>query len=91
VRVDQVASLGGLSVRSLQRLFAAYVGVSPKAVLARYRLQDAAAAIDAGEVDDLADLAASLGWFDQAHFSRDFRAVVGVTPSSYLQRARQAP
>ena len=89
VRVDQVAALGGLGVRSLQRLFAAYVGVSPKAVLARYRLQDAAAAIDAGEVDDLADLAASLGWFDQAHFSRDFRAVVGVPPSAY--RARRAP
>jgi AraC-like DNA-binding protein len=88
VRVDQVAALGGLSVRSLQRLFAGYVGVSPKAVLARYRLQDAAAAIDAGEVDDLAGLAVSLGWFDQAHFSRDFRAVVGVTPSAYLQRAR---
>ncbi|MGY1805094.1 helix-turn-helix domain-containing protein [Blastococcus sp. SYSU D00922] len=91
VRVDQVAALGGMGVRSLQRLFAGYVGVSPKAVLARYRLQDAAAAIDAGEVDDLAGLAASLGWFDQAHFSRDFRAVVGVTPSAYLQRARSAP
>jgi AraC-like DNA-binding protein len=91
VRVDQVAAVGGLSVRSLQRLFAGYVGLSPKAVLARYRLQDAAAAIDAGEVDDLAGLAASLGWFDQAHFSRDFRAVVGVTPSAYLQRARPAP
>ena len=91
VRVDQVAALGGLGVRSLQRLFARYVGVSPKAVLARYRLQDAAAAIDAGEVDDLAGLAASLGWFDQAHFSRDFRAVVGITPSAYLQRARSAP
>jgi AraC-like DNA-binding protein len=91
VRVDQVAALGGVSVRTLQRLFAGYVGVSPKAVLARYRLQDAAAAIDAGEVDDLAGLAVSLGWFDQAHFSRDFRAVVGVTPSAYLQRARRAP
>ena len=90
VRVDQVAALGAMSVRSLQRLFAAFVGVSPKAALARYRLQDAAATIDAGEVDDLADLAASLGWFDQAHFSRDFRAVVGVPPSHYLQRARQA-
>jgi AraC-like DNA-binding protein len=90
VRVDQVAALGAMSVRSLQRLFATFVGVSPKAVLARYRLQDAAAAIDAG-ADDLAALAASLGWFDQAHFSRDFHAVVGVTPSSYLQRARRAP
>ena len=79
-----------MSTRSLQRLFATYVGLSPKAVLARYRLQDAAAAIDAGEVEDLAGLAVSLGWFDQAHFSRDFRAVVGTTPSAYLQRARQA-
>jgi AraC-like DNA-binding protein len=91
VRVDQVAQLAGTSTRSLQRAFAAYVGVSPKAVLARYRLQDAAALIDAGEVDDLAALAADLGWFDQAHFSRDFRSVVGITPSAYLQRTRQAP
>ncbi|SFT32899.1 transcriptional regulator, AraC family [Geodermatophilus amargosae] len=88
VRVDQVAALAGTSTRSLQRLFAGYVGVSPKAVLARYRLQDAAAAIDGGEVTDLAGLAASLGWFDQSHFSREFRSVVGVTPSAYLARAR---
>jgi len=88
VRVDQVAELAATSTRSLQRAFATYVGVSPKAVLARYRLQDAAALIDAGEVEDLAALAADLGWFDQAHFSRDFRAVVGTTPSAYLHRAR---
>jgi AraC-like DNA-binding protein len=88
VRVEQVAALGAMSTRSLQRLFRGYVGISPKAVLARYRLQDAAAAIDAGEVTDLATLAAELGWFDQAHFSRDFRAVVGTTPSAYLARAR---
>ena len=89
VRVDQVADLGAMSVRSLQRLFAGYVGVSPKAVLARHRLQDAAAAIDDG-ADDLAGLAASLGWFDQAHSSRDFRAVTGTTPSAYLRSARAA-
>ncbi|PWW21936.1 AraC-like DNA-binding protein [Geodermatophilus normandii] len=88
VRVDQVAALAGVGVRSLQRLFAGVVGLSPKAVLARYRLMDAAAAIDGGEVSDLAGLAVSLGWFDQAHFSRDFRSVVGVTPSAYLARAR---
>jgi AraC-like DNA-binding protein len=58
--------------------------------LSRYRLQDAAAAIDAGEVDDLAALACELGWFDQAHFSREFRAVVGSTPSAYLRLAREA-
>ena len=88
MRVDLVAALAATSVRSLQRLFAGSVGISPRSVLARYRLQDAAAAIDAGGVDDLAGPAASLGWFDQAHFSRDLRAVVGVPPSAYLAGAR---
>jgi AraC-like DNA-binding protein len=88
IRVDQVAADASVTVRALQRLFTTYVGVGAKAVLMRYRLQDAVAAIDAHEVDDLARLAADLGWFDQAHFSRDFRAVVGTTPSAYLQRAR---
>lgn len=89
VRVDDVAERTGTSVRSLQRLFHRYVGVGPKRVLQRYRLQDAADLIDAGEVDDLAALAADLGWFDQAHFSRDFRDAVGETPSAYLARARE--
>jgi len=89
-RVESVAEAAGTSVRTLQRLFRHWVGVGPKWVLTRHRLQDAAAAIDAGDVDDLADLAADLGWFDQAHFSREFRAVVGVTPSSYLSAARAA-
>jgi AraC-like DNA-binding protein len=88
VRVDQVAADCAISLRSLQRLFTTYVGVGAKSVLGRYRLQDAVASIDSGEVDQLAELAVELGWFDQAHFSRDFRAVVGMTPSAYLNRAR---
>jgi AraC-like DNA-binding protein len=87
-RVEHVATACGLSTRSLQRLFRRWVGVGPKWVLARHRLWDAAAAIDTGGADDLADLAARLGWFDQAHFSRDFRSTVGCTPSEYLARAR---
>ena len=90
VRVDQVAALAGMSVRSLQRLFATYVGVSPKAVLARYRLQDAAAAIDAGRGRRPGRASPPRsGWFDQAHFSRDFRAVVGMTPVGLPAAARQ--
>lgn len=93
VRVDQVAAEAGVGVRTLQRLFARYVGTGPKALLALYRMQDAVAAIDAGLVggpdgDDLAALAADLGWFDHAHFCREFREVVGTTPSAYLARAR---
>jgi AraC-like DNA-binding protein len=88
VRVEQVAALGGRSVRALQRLFATYLGIGPKAVLARYRLHDALDLLESGKVDDLAGLALSLGWSDQAHFSRDFHAAAGTSPSAYLRDAR---
>ncbi len=83
LRVDQVAAGAGMSVRRLQRLFAEYVGASPKWVLRRARLQEAAARADAGAALDLAALAADLGYADQAHLTRDFTATVGAPPSRY--------
>lgn len=86
-----VAEQVHVSERTLQRLFSRYVGATPLWVLRRYRLQDAATAIDAGEGEDLAGLAASLGFTDQAHFTRAFRAVIGVPPSRYREGARARP
>ena len=85
VRVAQVVERHQVPVRRLQRLFARYVGVSPKWVLARYRMHDVVSALDAGRAGSLADLAAEHGWYDQAHFTRDFRALVGVTPARYRE------
>ncbi|WP_030235138.1 helix-turn-helix domain-containing protein [Streptomyces sp. NRRL S-350] len=82
-RVDDLAGEFGLGVRRLQRLFAEYVGVSPKWVLRRARLHEAAErAVSGGELD-LAALAAELGYADQAHLTRDFTAAVGVSPARY--------
>ena len=86
VRVARVEERCGISTRALQRLFQRYVGVSPKWVLARYRIHDAVTDLDAGYSGTLADLAARYGWFDQAHFTREFTDLVGVPPSAY-QRA----
>lgn len=86
VRVGQVAERHHVSERTLQRIFDHYVGVSPKWVLARYRMHDAVADLDAGYAGHLADLAASLGWYDQAHFTRDFVELVGVSPHRYRAR-----
>lgn len=85
VRVEDVALQAGLGVRALQRLFAEYVGVSPKWVLARYRLHEAMARLEAGTAPDLATLAAELGYFDQAHFTRDFKALLGRAPGAYAR------
>lgn len=82
-KVDDLAAHAELSPRALQRLFSEYVGVSPKWVIRRYRLHEALERIDAGDAVDLAGLAADLGYFDQAHFIRDFKALVGRTPGQY--------
>ena len=86
LRVEQVAERHALSRRALERLFARFVGVGPKWVLARYRMHDVVTALDSGYDGSLADLAAAYGWFDQAHFGRDFAALVGVAPSDYRAR-----
>lgn len=85
--VDAVVEEFGVSGRTLQRLFQRYVGVSPKWVLRRYRLHDAMTYIDQGR-QDLAELAAELGWSDQSHFTNEFREVVGMTPGEYQRKAR---
>jgi AraC-like DNA-binding protein len=83
MRVADVAARHGLSMRSLQRLFREHVGVTPKWVLQRYRMHEAAERMAAGEDRDPASLAIDLGYFDQAHFSNDFRRYVGVPPATY--------
>ncbi len=82
-RVEQVMAHSPWSARTTQRVFRRYVGVPVKWVLCRYRLQQAALEIESHPGVDHADLAASLGWYDQAHFINDFRTMLGSTPGEY--------
>ena len=84
--VQDVVDQCGTPTRRVQRLFRRYVGVGPKWVLQRFRLHDAMVLLDSGDAPDLATLAVELGWFDQAHFSRDFADMVGMSPASYAVR-----
>ncbi len=88
LRVGQVCDRFGLGERALQRLCRQRVGLSPKWMIQRRRLHEAVAAIRAGL--DLATLAADLGYADQAHLTRDFRSVTGMTPGQVRRQARGA-
>ncbi|MGC1550106.1 MAG: helix-turn-helix transcriptional regulator [Rhodanobacter sp.] len=83
--VEQLTERTGLTKRALQRLFREYVGISPKWVINRYRLHEAIAQLQEGEPIAWADLALNLGYFDQAHFIRDFRKLVGRSPAEYAR------
>lgn len=90
LRVEDWAERGGVSVRQLQRWFRDCVGVSPKWLLRHLRIHEGAGRIARGDPAPMADLAYSLGYSDQAHFSRDFTAVVGQTPARYAAACRSA-
>ncbi|MFF2830643.1 helix-turn-helix domain-containing protein [Cellulosimicrobium cellulans] len=84
--VGDLAALVGTSSRSLQRLFAAYVGVSPKWALQRHRVHLAADLLAADPDQDLAALATAVGYYDQAHLGTDFARATGSTPGAYARR-----
>jgi len=86
--VAGLSARAGLCERALQRVFRAHVGASPKWVIRRHRLQEAALRIERGEVRSLADLAASLGYADQSHLARDFKAAVGRSPRDFAAMVR---
>lgn len=75
-----------MSLRSLQRLCRHFIGVGPQWLVARARVHAAICRLHAGDYNTLADLAIELGWFDQAHFGRDFTALVGESPGAYRDR-----
>jgi AraC-like DNA-binding protein len=83
--VEQVTERWQLGKRTLQRLFNEYVGVWPKWVINRYRLHEAIERLAGDGPADWTQLALELGYFDQAHFIRDFKALVGRPPAAYVR------
>jgi AraC-like DNA-binding protein len=84
-RVEVLAKLSHTSVRSLQRLFKTYVGLSPKWLIRKYRLHHALEMLENKQLS-LAQLTANLGYADQSHLIREFHAFLDVTPKQYTQK-----
>jgi len=84
IRAEFIVERFSIGLRHLQRMFQEYVGVGPKWVIQRHRLIEAAERIRAGNAEiNFAQLSLDLGYSDQAHFIRDFKLMVGMTPGKY--------
>ncbi|CRZ16698.1 helix-turn-helix transcriptional regulator [Mycolicibacterium neworleansense] len=85
LRVADACTLTGMSSRQLIASFRAEVGLAPKVYLRLRRYQAAMRLLDTGTAPG-AQIAANLGYFDQAHFVREFRSFTAMTPTQYAQR-----
>ncbi|QBD83174.1 AraC family transcriptional regulator [Ktedonosporobacter rubrisoli] len=86
IRVDNLVSRFKLHKRTLQRLFRQYVGVSPKWVIEHYRLHEVARYLAEGARIDWSQLALDLGYYDQAHLIKEFKAMLGQAPTEYARQ-----
>lgn len=84
-----VAALGtemSMHERTLQRLFAEHIGISPKQYASVIRTQFFLKNLrQPGTVESLAGMAADSGFYDQSHLTRNLKKIAGITPLAYLQ------
>lgn len=83
VSIAALAEEMGFSRKHLAVLFREHVGLSPGTVAGLLRFRHALDLIDATPAK-WTDIALAAGYYDQAHFNRDFRRLTGRTPGDYL-------
>ncbi|MFF0868958.1 helix-turn-helix domain-containing protein [Nonomuraea sp. NPDC003560] len=91
VPVGALADAAGVSGNHLAAQFKSHVGVTPKRVARIYRFARLILSVDASRPVDWTALAHTAGYFDQAHFSREFKDFTGHTPTGYLALRRRFP
>lgn len=84
--VRDLARNVGSSERQLLRRFDSRVGLSPKEFSRIVRLHQALKTMHSRPGNSLTDVSHECGYYDQAHFIRDFTAFTGLTPGKYLDR-----
>jgi AraC-like DNA-binding protein len=84
-RVAGIATEAGLSTTQLERLCRRTLGLSPRALLQRLRVEHAARLLMTTD-DSAGEIAAACGFYDQASFTRQFKSVLGMTPGSFRRQ-----
>ncbi|MFB6720214.1 helix-turn-helix domain-containing protein [Kribbella sp. NPDC056345] len=89
VAIGDLSVAAGVSSTHLAQRFKELIGVTPKRLARTYRFTATVFPIDPDGPIDWGDLAAAGGYFDQAHFSHEFREFTGLTPTRYVEVRRR--
>ena len=84
-----MAKSAGMSLSRFERLTRAVLGVAPRKLLTRLRVEEAAQQLAKAHVP-LSRIALDCGFCDQPSFCRQFKAVTGMSPGAYRRRLRNS-
>jgi AraC-like DNA-binding protein len=91
VPIGALTDAAGVTGNLLAARFKQHVGITPKRMARIYRFAQLITSVDPRRPVDWAELAHAAGYFDQAHFSREFKDFTGHTPTGYLDLRRRFP
>lgn len=89
IDVADLAEAAGMSVARLERTARRVLGLTPKQLVMRFRIEEGLRLLTAGDTP-LSEVANRCGYYDQSAFSRHFRRVVGSSPAAYRTAHRRA-
>jgi AraC-like DNA-binding protein len=81
-KVDDLSSMLNVTSTTLRNLFNQHIGISPKDLIKIHRIKRALDYQLTCE-ESLTQMAYHLKYFDQAHFSKDFKDSTGISPKQY--------
>ena len=81
--INAILEENGINRRQLERKFYQQVGLSPKQLGKVIRLQYALQRLVNRQAGNLTEIAYDSDYYDQAHFTRDFREFTGITPREF--------
>ena len=88
LRIDDLAEQAGCSRRTLERVFRAATGLTPKGFQRRARFQLTARDLLLHQPADSLTTALDHGYYDQAHFIHDFRRFTGMSPNRFIHQTQ---
>lgn len=86
VKMDQLSSDLNIGHRQFERRFISAVGMNPKLLARIIRFQNVFRLVEQGRINSLTALSYESGYYDQAHFIRDFKSFAGVNPKLYFSQ-----
>ncbi|MBC8770423.1 AraC family transcriptional regulator [Arenibacter sp. BSSL-BM3] len=89
VRIKDLSSQLYISQRQLEREFKEKLGISPKHYLRIVRINEVLRLLNEDHMIDLTSVAYQCGYFDQAHFIKDFKKITGQKPTIFMMDKEQ--
>lgn len=83
--MNSLAAFLGITNRHLNRLVRNELGFGPKKFLQIFRFSQALGYMHLRDKISLAEVAYRFGYYDQAHFSHEFKSLAGYSPREYLR------